>query len=316
MPLFSRHRGIRPRLAPELDDTALGRVLGQVEPLWSLGQLETVVDLLDDVVRDTGQNWDRKGHRLKVLAESVGRIVPGYWRRHHPGAQAALLLHAWSDVVHARSQGSPCDLSETRKTCLRAAELVPDDPNPWTVLLAALRLERRPNQEMAEVWREIKARDTWNREAHLQALGYLSPQECGSTGLMMDLVDGVRAEMPADAPTAGLEVTAIVRGYQRTLTSGGLAAVTISEHWSRPDAAQALGVAATHWTTPGFLTHAAAVADLNVLAYALVKAARTEEAGRALHATQGIATPWPWNADGDPLEQFTYWRSGLHPDRR
>ena len=48
------------------------------------------------------------------------------------------------------------------------------------VHLATLRREQRPHRELSAVWQEVMARDPWNREAYLQVLGYLSPDECGS----------------------------------------------------------------------------------------------------------------------------------------
>ncbi|MFI9051637.1 hypothetical protein [Streptomyces sp. NPDC053427] len=310
MPAFIRRRrkGNAPRLAPELDDLVLGKVRRRVETCWDRGSLDTaVMALLQQVIDDTGQDWDRKAHRLEVLAGSAGRALPGIWREHKPRNQAALLLHAWSDLFQARQQGSVGDLSGVRETCRLAAELVPADPIPWTLHLATLRLERRPTRELSPIWREIKIRDPWNREAHLQALGYLSPEECGSSVLVLDLLDGMRAEMPPDAPAAALELTAIVRNHQRAVAVGGLMALGAAEIWRRPDAAKALDQAAQDWPGQGFLTHAAAVADLNLLAYALLKSTRLADAATALRATGGVATPWPWSADGDPLERFAHY---------
>ncbi|MFE1172915.1 hypothetical protein [Streptomyces sp. NPDC058773] len=310
MPVFRRRKGSLPRLVPELDDRTLGQVRRRVETCWSRGSLDTaVMASMADVLSETGQDWDRKAHRLSVLARSAGRSLPGIWRQHSPQDPHALLLHAWSDLLQARQQGSGVDLHVTDETCRLAAELLPADPTPWTLLLATLRLEQRPSTELSAVWREIKARDPWNREAHLQALGYLSPDECGSSALVLDLLDGVRAAMPPSAPAAGLELTALVGSHQRALAGGGLMAVGAAEIWRRPDATKALDQAAHYWSGPGFLTHAAALADLNLLAYALIKAGRTAEAGTALRATGGVVTPWPWSLDGDPVERFSHYHS-------
>ncbi|MFJ9848970.1 hypothetical protein [Streptomyces sp. NPDC101150] len=309
MPAFIRRRrkGNTPRLAPELDDRDLGKVRRRVQSCWDRGSLDTaVMALLSQVLDDAGQDWDRKAHRLEVLAATAGRALPGIWREHKPNHQGALLLHAWSELFQARQQDSIGDLSAVRETCRLAADLVPADPIPWTLHLATLRLERRPTRELSPIWREIKVRDPWNREAHLQALGYLSPEECGSSVLVLDLLDGMRAEMPADAPAAALELTAIVRNHQRAVSVGGLMALGAAEIWRRPDAAKALDQAARDWPAPGFLKHAAAVADLNLLAYALLKSTRIADAAAALRATEGVATPWPWSADGDPLERFAH----------
>lgn len=307
MPVFRRRKDNVPRMAPELDDVTLGRVRKRVETAWSRGSLDTaVMATMGQLLDDAGEDWDRRAHRLAVLAASAGRGLPGIWRRHSPRDPGALLLHAWSDLLRAREPGSAVDLAETRETCRMAADLAPADPTPWTLQLAVLRLERRPSQELSAIWREIKARDPWNREAHLQALGYLSPDECGSSALVLDLLDGVRNSMPPDAPAAGLELTALVRAHQRAVATGGLSALGAGEIWRRPDAARALDHAARYWPAPGYLHHAQAMADLNVLAYALIKSARMTEAAITLRATKGIATPWPWSLDGDPLERFTH----------
>ncbi|MGW3012347.1 hypothetical protein ACWC9R_26440 [Streptomyces sp. NPDC001219] len=310
MPAFRRRKGSLPRLVPELDDRTLGQVRRRVETCWSRGSLDTaVMASMADVLHETGQDWDRKAHRLAVLARSAGRSLPGIWRQHSPHDPHALMLHAWSDLIQARQPGSGIDLNGTRETCRLAAELLPADPTPWTLHLATLRLEQRPSTELSAIWREIKARDPWNREAHLQALGYLSPDECGSSALVLDLLDGVRAAMPAQAPAAGLELTALVANHQRAVSGGGLMAVGAAEIWRRPDAAKALDHAAHYWPSPEFLTHAAALADLNLLAYALIKAGRTTEAGAALRATGGVVTPWPWSLDGEALERFSHFHS-------
>ncbi|MEU6329884.1 hypothetical protein ABZ851_21780 [Streptomyces sp. NPDC047049] len=307
MPAFRRRKGSLPRLVPELDDVTLGRVRRRVETCWSRGSLDTaVMALMADAINEAGEDWDRKAHRLAVLAGSAGRSLPGIWRQHSPKDHGALLLHAWSDLLHARQQDSSVDLHATRETCRLAAELQPADPTPWTVHLATLRVEQRPSTELAAIWREIKARDPWNREAHLQALGYLSPDECGSSALVLDLLDGVRSLMPPDAPAAGLELTSLVLSHQRAVAEGGMTALGAGEIWRRPDAARALDQAAHYWPGPGFLRHATALADLNLLAYALIKAGRTAEAGTTLRATGGVATVWPWSMDGDPLERYAH----------
>ncbi|WP_043263069.1 hypothetical protein [Streptomyces sp. CT34] len=306
MPVFRRRRGSRPRLVPELDDTALGKVRRRVETCWDRGSLDTaVMALMKDVIDDAGEDWDRKAHRLRVLASSAGRSLPGIWRQHNPRNQGALLLHAWSDLLLAGERGSTIDLDATRETCRLAAELLPGDPTPWTLHMATLRLERRPSGELSPIWREIKARDPWNREAHLQALGYLSPDECGSSGQVLDLLDSVRSAMPPNAPAAGLELAALVRSHHRAMAPGGVTALGAGEFWRRPDAVKVLDHAAHYWPGPGYLHHAQALADLNLLAYALIKAARPADAANTLRATGGVATPWPWNTEGEPLERFT-----------
>ncbi|MFJ8622637.1 hypothetical protein ACIRD3_07295 [Kitasatospora sp. NPDC093550] len=303
MPLFTSR--VRPRLAPELDDRALGVVLQRLSGVQARTQHDLVVPLLEHVIHGARQDWDRKMHRIKVLAETLGQGATRTWMRYRPDDPGALLLQGWSDLVTLQAAPSFTDSTGIRALGRRAAELLPEDPLPWVLLLGVLRLERRPPREVDVVWREIRARDPWNREAHLQILAYSSPQECGSTARMMDLLDEMRAAMPAGAPTTGLEVTVLVQRYQRALAAEGLTALSSRDLLNQPAAARALARSAALWPQKGFLTHAAALADLNTLAYALVKAARAEEAAAVVRATKGLATRWPWHLDGDPLERFT-----------
>ncbi|MCX4906321.1 hypothetical protein [Streptomyces sp. NBC_00878] len=212
----------------------------------------------------------------------------------------ALILHAWSELA----TGPRAALD----TCRLAAETAhPADPTPWVAMLAALRLLGRPGGELTSVWREINARDAWHREAHLQVLGYLSPEEQGSQSSLRDFLDDVRAAMPSGAPAACLPLAAAVRQYHRDLDSGGTRVLGASRYWAQPHVAPLLDHALEHWLRPGFRRHAAALADLNLLAYALARAGRAGQATPVTHATGGLVTAWPWGHDGDPVDRYTYW---------
>ncbi|WP_344444815.1 hypothetical protein [Kitasatospora nipponensis] len=196
----------------------------------------------------------------------------------------------------------------TVERCRRAAELAPNDPTPWVVLLGVLRMVRSGSQEVFQVWHEVVARDAWHREAHLQMLGYLSPEECGSHREVLDFVDAVRSGIPATAPAIGVELTAMVEHHHRLVARGGVDGLMARRQWTNARAAGALERAVTGWTEPGRLQHAAALADLNLLAHALVLANRLPEAGEAFRAIGSTVTPWPWGLEGDPLDRFGYWQ--------
>jgi hypothetical protein len=158
------------------------------------------------------------------------------------------------------------------------------------------------------VWNEVTARDPWNREAHLQMLGYLSPEECGSSIQVLDFVEGQRSVMPAAAPAVGVELAATIERHQRNLAGGGINALLTRYWWQEPAAASVLERSLIRWTQPGFLRHATALADLNVLAYALVQANRLPDAAKVFRMTGRTVTPWPWNMDGDPVQQYGHWQ--------
>ncbi|MEV6408798.1 hypothetical protein AB0M58_38665 [Streptomyces bobili] len=189
--------------------------------------------------------------------------------------------------------------------CRVAADARPADPTPWVGALAALRLLKRPSSELSFVWHEIHARDPWHREAHLQILGYLSPEEQGSQAALRDFLDDAIAVMPWDAPTACLPLTAAVRQHHRERSSGGIQALGVSQYWSQPHTARLLDQGMAHWPQPGHLRHAAAVADLGMLAYALIRAGRSGGAGPVFSAVGGLVMPWPWSYEGDPVECYT-----------
>ncbi|MFD9127123.1 hypothetical protein [Kitasatospora sp. NPDC059571] len=308
MPIFGRRRSTAPRLAPELDDQELGRVCRQLTAPRMQGQLDLSAGLVEQVLRGAGGDWDRRTHRLGVLARLASPALATVWRRQRPRDADPLVLHAWIDVAEARVAGALEDPRATLDRCRRAADLRPEDPAPWVALLAVHRLLRRPEQEVYPICREIGARDAWNRTAHLEMLRYLSPDECGSHLQALDFVEAVRASAPAGTAVAGLELALLTDRYRAGLAQGGVTALGARRRWALPDAEAALGRAMADWPTPGFLRHAAALADLNLLAYALGQAGRVAEAGPVFAALDGVVTPWPWGLDGDPVDEFARWR--------
>ncbi|WP_441247800.1 hypothetical protein [Kitasatospora sp. McL0602] len=304
MPIFGRRRSAAPRLAPELDDAELGRVCRQLTAPRVQGQLDLSAGLVEQVLKGAGQDWDRRTHRFGVLAGAGSVALAKVWRRQRPQDADALLFHAWTELAHGIPDGPAGTVEKLR----RAADLLPGDPLPWLGLLRLGRLLALPEREIYPLCREIGARDAWNRTAHLELLGYLSPEECGSHAQVLEFVESVRVSAPADSPVAGLELTMLVERYRAAVAAGGVTAIGARHRWTRPDAESALARAVADWPRPGYLTHSAAVADLNLLAYALVQANRAPEAAEAFAAIGTTVTTWPWTLQGDPLQEFGYWR--------
>jgi len=308
MPIFGRRRSTTPRLAPELDDAELGKVCRALAAPRVQGHLDLSAGLVEQLLQDAGRNWDLRTHRFTVLSAMAPLALAQVWRRQRPKDPDALLFQAWTDLQDGRRTGALDDPQATVDRCRRAAELLPEDPLPWICLLGVLRLLRRPEAEVYPVCQEIGARDAWNREAHLEMLGYLSPDECGSHSQVMDFVEAVRSAAPPDSPVAAVELTMIVDRYRANLSAGGVTALGARHRWTRPDTEAALGRALATWPQPGFLTHAAASADLNLLAYALVQANRLAHAADVFRTIGPTVTAWPWEQHGDPLQQYVYWR--------
>jgi hypothetical protein len=295
MALFGQKRQTA-RVAPELDDVALGRVLRGIAAARGPGPRDLLIAQMERLLRETGDDWDRRCHRVGVLAQAAPALAR-VWRERRPRDPDALALSTWSEPA--------TDPRGALALCRAAADAGPLDPTPWVGALAALRQLGRPSSELAPVWQEIRARDPWHREAHLQILGYLSPEEQGSQAALRDFLDDAVAVMPWDAPTACLPLTAAVRQYHRERSGGGIRALGASRYWSQPHTARLLDQASAHWLRPDRRRHAATVADLGMLAYALVRAGRGGDAGHVFAAVGGLVTPWPWNYEGDPAECFT-----------
>ncbi|MEU6669617.1 hypothetical protein [Streptomyces sp. NPDC046727] len=305
---FLSNRRKRTRLAPELDDQELGRLLKSLLATTRTGTIATTDLCMAQMSRLLDQDpgdWDRRTHRISVLADFLAAShLPRSWAAREPRNATALVLHAWSQVAQARAQDRPGDTSDAAESCLRAAELAPDDPTPWVALLKVARRERWKQPHVFGVWNEVLARDRWNREAYMNMLGYLAPEEAGSRMQVLDFVDALGARMPANAPCVATELTAQVFQYHAILGRGGYEALVARTHWSQGTAAQALDRAAHTWGQPGFLRHAKSLADLNLLAHALMAADRRVEARTAFEAVGGIVTAWPWQSAGDPLTEF------------
>lgn len=306
MGFIGTRKNVASRLAPQLDDAVLGRVLKNLGSARGLGPQDLAIAQVEQLLHDTGDDWDRRGHRVVVLAQAAPFLVRT-WQRRQPSNPNALTLQAWVDVVFGRAAGRLDDPRTTLDTCRRAVDACPADPTPVVALFAAMRLAGRPISEIAPVWQEISDRDLWNREAHLQALGYLSPEEQGSHVALREFLDSVMAVMPLRAPPASLSLSAAVQQYHRELEAGGVRSLCAVRYWSQAHVASQLDRTMEQWLTPGFLTHAAAVADLNLLAHALVHARRISDAAPVLRATGRLVTAWPWQYDGNPVERFDFW---------
>jgi hypothetical protein len=294
----------------ELDDVQLGRVRRQLNSVGRLGPDDIQVDQVERLLQEAGTDWDRRGHRFAVLAEAAApSTFARSWRLRRPRSADPLVFDAWVELVRGRQAGGMADARASAECCYRAADAVPADPAPWVVLLGILRLMRAESRELFAVWAEVTARDPWNREAYLQMLRYLSPEECGSRSSQLDFVDTLRASVPPAAPVVGVELTALVDEYARTTAKGGVEALMARRQWTQIRAAGALDTALATWPRQGRLRHAAALADLNLLAYALVQAGRVREAGDTFRMIGDTVTAWPWSFDGDPLQKFAYWQA-------
>ncbi|RSO09982.1 hypothetical protein DMH26_00300 [Streptomyces sp. WAC 05379] len=312
-------RGIRQlprRVVPELDDSELSRVLSHLDAQISaqgdnLAQANDRGALtypIEQTLRDSGRDWDRRIHRLLVLSSlREAPVLARQWHTRKPDCPDALLFEAYAGLAQHGSGGAAHNLGPVIALCRQAAKLLPDDPAPWVALLTCYRLIRAATADVRSVWEGVKTRDPWNREAHLQVLHYLSPRECGSHATMLQFTDAVRTQAPPRSPVESLALLASLTQYLALREADGITALTAHRHWNQPYQRALVDHALATWTQPGHLTHAAALTDLNVLAYVLIKAMRLRDASTVLQAIGPVVTAWPWQEDGPPVETFRDW---------
>jgi hypothetical protein len=110
--LSSRRR--RARLAPELDDQDLGRLLKTLLATTRTGTIATTdlcVAQISRLLDQDAGDWDRRTHRMGVLADFLAEsALARSWAAREPYNADALVLYAWAQVARARSQGSPDDV--------------------------------------------------------------------------------------------------------------------------------------------------------------------------------------------------------------
>ncbi|WAZ26748.1 hypothetical protein STRCI_008378 [Streptomyces cinnabarinus] len=308
MSFFSISRKGTPAITLELDDVRLGKLLKSLRATMetvAMGRTDVCVAQVENFLTPTPQDWDRRSFRLAVLARFLSKSpVPSEWARTNPDNATALILHAWSTLCRARTTGNSEGVSRARTDCLRAADLAPQDPTPWIVLLEMGRLERHAPADVFQVWNEVVLRDRWNREAYLSMMRYLTPDEGGSRLQVLEFVDSLRARVPANAPCVATELTSQVLHYQSIQARGGVEGLMARNFWTDRQVNDTLDRAAQHWARPSFFNHAAALADLNTLAYALMATNRRRDAHPAFQAIGSAVTHWPWQFEGDPVTVF------------
>ncbi|MGW4866807.1 hypothetical protein [Streptomyces chartreusis] len=310
MPFFSSSHKRNPAITLELDDVRFGKLLKSLRATMetvAMARTDVCVAQVASSLTPMSQDWDRRSFRLAVLARFLSRSpVPPEWARMDPDNATALVLHAWSTLFRARATGNAEGVSKVRKDCLHAADLAPQDPTPWIVLLELGRLERHDPGDVFQVWNEVVLRDRWNREAYLSMTRYLTPDEGGSRLQVLEFVDSLRARVPANAPCVVTELTSQVLHYQSIQARGGVEGLMARNFWTDIHVSATLDRAAQHWPQPSFFSHAATLADLNTLAYALMAANRRRDAFPVFQAIGGVVTHWPWQFEGDPVTVFKH----------
>ncbi|MQY38870.1 hypothetical protein SRB17_68840 [Streptomyces sp. RB17] len=255
------------------------------------------------LLRHTGDDWDRRGHRLTVLAREPYAVARARdWLHAEPGSADAATLYALAQVRRAlRGKEDP---DRAREACATAAALAPADPTPW---LGLLRLARTlgPEREVLGTFAELRRRHPEHHHAHHLVLARMAERPAGGRAAedheVYDLAERAAAEAPADSPLAVLPVVAYAERH-RVLAPADPAD---SRHWSGPRARRILGACFDWWLEWEHDEHPRRHIDLNHLAFALSCAGRPAEAAALFRRIGRHATRAPWSyAHRDPREAF------------
>ncbi|WP_329466051.1 hypothetical protein [Streptomyces sp. NBC_01431] len=299
-----RRRGSR-SFDPALDDIELATVRDQLaQGRWTRAR---------SLLAATGDDWDRRGHRMTVLAEPA--TSAGWareWLLAEPDSADAATLFACAAVQRCLRGKESAD--RARQACLTAAERAPGDPTPWLALLALARAHGTED-ETVRAFEEVRARHPEHHHAHHLMAARLAerrPAE-GPDPLheVYDFAAASAARAPADSPLALLPLIAHAERYRVLAGAGGRPGdAAASGHWSGRRAAQVIRTAFDWWLEWEREDHPRAGVDLNFLAHAKHCEGRTAEAAALFHRIGRHFTPAPWSyPDRDPYRAFHAARS-------
>ncbi|MFJ2772303.1 hypothetical protein [Streptomyces sp. NPDC087300] len=259
----------------------------------------------------TGDDWDRRGHRVDVLAqEPTTEAWARDWRLAEPESYDAGVLLAFA-AVHKALRGKARS-DEVRAVCRETAARRPADPTPW---LALLLLERSLGREedVVRLFDEVRHRHPWHHHAHHLMVARLAERRPGAgqdpLHEVYDFASWAAEQALADSPLAVLPVVAHAERY-RVLAAAGLESAdpAASGHWTGRRARGVMKAAFDwwlEWQRPGAPAHPRACVDLNFLAHATSCEGRAAEAAALFHRIGRHATPVPWSyPDRDPYEAF------------
>ncbi|MFH9573377.1 hypothetical protein ACH4MG_22865 [Streptomyces sp. NPDC017454] len=256
----------------------------------------------------TGDDWDRRGHRVTVLAkEPYCAAWAREWLLAEPDSPDASVLLALALVQRAlRGKEKP---ARVRETCRNAAALAPDDPTPW---LGLLLLERSlgADEEVVRVFDQVRGRHADHHHAHQLMVARLAERggDDGPDPLheVYDFANWAAEQAPADSPLAILPVVAHAERYRVLAAAGHESAdPNASGHWAGRRARLVMKAAFDWWLEWEQDGHPRRLIDLNFLAHAKSCEGRGAEAAALFHRIGEHATPAPWSyPDRAPYPAF------------
>lgn len=254
----------------------------------------------------TGDDWDRRGHRMTVLAKEPS-CAPWAreWLLAEPDSADASVLLALALVRRAlRGKDKP---PRAREACRDAAALVPGDPTPW---LGLLLLERSlgAEEDVVRVFDEVRVRYADHHHAHHLMVARLAERGAGPDPLheVYDFANWAAEQAPADSPLAILPVVAHAERYRVLARAGHESAdPRAAGHWVGRRARLVMKAAFDWWLEWEQDGHPRRLIDLNFLAHAKCCEGRGAEAAALFHRIGEHVTPAPWAyPDRDPTAAF------------
>ncbi|WP_255952764.1 hypothetical protein [Streptomyces odontomachi] len=256
----------------------------------------------------TGDDWDRRGHRLHVLAQEPGTAAwAGDWRLAEPDSVDAAVLLAFATVHRALADKARPEAA--RDACHEAAGLAPSDPSPWLALLVLERAIGR-EEDVVRLFDEVRHRYPEHHHAHHLMVARLAERhpETGQDPLheVYDFASWAAEQAPADSPLAILPVVAHAERYRVLATAGSEPSdPAASGHWLGRRARLVMKAAFDWWLEWEREDHPRNRVDLNFLAHAKFCEGRPAEAAALFQRIGPHATGAPWSyPDRDPYEAF------------
>jgi hypothetical protein len=278
---------------------------------------------LRELLERTGADWDRRTHRIRVLADAAagGKCVET-WQVAQPESVDALVLRAEVEVVRtfrvAARDGSVATmrLDATIESCIAAAKAAPSDPVPVVSLLTIARLYPGGQREIDSWWAEMQRRDPFNREACHQVLRYFSSRYHGSATMVQNFARECANRAPYGSPLAVLPLVARVEEFKFSRSRHNAADLALNDLWLEDAAMYDLDVAIDRWFGRRTRAYAQDIPDLHFLAHGLCFGNRVEQAAPVFEVIGDLAASNPWSLAGDAASTFGYWRSRALTARR
>lgn len=254
-----------------------------------------------DLLAATGDNWDRRGHRLVVLAEGQSSAAWAEdWQIAEPDSADAAALLACATVL--RAANGKADPDSAREACHAAARLAPTDPTPW---LALLILARRTgsDEEQSRAFDQVRGRHRTHHHAHHLMTACLAERQLCNADEgdalfheVYEFAEWAAGDAPDGSPLAVLPLVAHTERY-RVLAEGGAEPSNPAEsrHWATWRARQSLKNAFDWWLEWVDSDHPRLYVDLNFLVHAQVFQGHAAEAAALFNRIGPYATRAPWS---------------------